>query len=336
VHCLGPAGGGSADRTEWRPARPSDLVPVQALAKRFGGLLLDLVRQERPDLPLPEGVWTTGGGVSGKPTAPGTEQVLKYLGRSGHRLALTHDRLRAIADGQGCFRYQDSQDQRWQTMTLPAHAFIRRLLPHVWPQGVHTVRYDGLWSPVHRPLRHQRQLGLAGHAAGPPPPAPEPALPATDAWCPPFRAGHRCPSGGQGLLVVIRLRPRYQRGPPCAPEPPCGLPLPASSGPPVPSTVAPSPPGALLPETMAGSSLLPHPAALGSPVASGSSPLCPPHCLTETLRLISRMCFPTGSRCLKIPYGLELRFRSTALLWRLRATKTLIRWAHVRERHELA
>ena len=214
VHCLVPAGGVSADRTEWRPARTSYLVPVHALAKLFRGLFLDLVRQERPDLTLPESVWTKGWVVYCKPTVQGPEQVLKYLGRYVHRIALTNHRLLSIADGQVCFRYQDAQDQRWKTMTLPAHEFIRRFLQHVLPQGFHKVRYYGLWSPVHRPLLHQLQLCLAGYAAAPPPPSPEPTPHATDAWCPPFRAGHLCPSCGQGLLVVIRLLPRYQRGPP--------------------------------------------------------------------------------------------------------------------------
>ena len=80
-HCLVPAGGVSADRTEWRPARTAYLVPFQALSKRFRGLFLDLVRQERPDLTLPESVWTKGGVVSGKPALQGTEQVLNDLGR---------------------------------------------------------------------------------------------------------------------------------------------------------------------------------------------------------------------------------------------------------------
>jgi Putative transposase len=61
VHCLVPAGGLSADRTVWRPARQTYLVPVHALSKLFRGLFLDLVRQARPDLTLPEAVWTTGG-----------------------------------------------------------------------------------------------------------------------------------------------------------------------------------------------------------------------------------------------------------------------------------
>jgi hypothetical protein len=63
VHGLVPAGGVSADHTEWRPARTSSLVPVHALAKLFRGLLLELVCQERPDLTLPASVWTTGGVV---------------------------------------------------------------------------------------------------------------------------------------------------------------------------------------------------------------------------------------------------------------------------------
>jgi hypothetical protein len=214
VHCLVPAGGVSADRTEWRPARSSYLVPVHALSTLFRGLFRAMVQQERPDLLIPESVWTRGWVVYCKPAVHSTEQILNYLGRYVHRVALTNHRLLSIEDNQVCFRYQDSHDQRWKTMTLPAQEFIRRFLQHVLPQGFHKVRYYGLWSPVHRPLRHQLQLCLAGYVADPPPPSPEPAPHATDAWCPPFRAGHLCPACGQGLLVVIRLLPRYQRGPP--------------------------------------------------------------------------------------------------------------------------
>jgi hypothetical protein len=131
VHCLVPAGGVSADRTEWRLARTSSLVPVHALAKFFRGLFLDLVRQERPDLTLPEAVWTKGWVVDGKPTVQGPEKVLNDLGRYVHRIALTNSRMVSIEDGDVCFRYQDSQNHRWHTMTLPAQEFMRRFLPHV-------------------------------------------------------------------------------------------------------------------------------------------------------------------------------------------------------------
>jgi hypothetical protein len=172
VHCLVPAGGVSADRTEWRPARSSYLVPVHALSKLFRGLFRALVQQERPDLLIPESVWTRGWVVYCQPAVHSTEQILNDLGRYVHRVALTNSRMLSIEDGQVCFRYQDSHDQRWQTMTLPAQEFIRRFLQHVLPQGFHKVRYYGLWSPVHRPLLHQLQLCLAGYVADPHPPRP--------------------------------------------------------------------------------------------------------------------------------------------------------------------
>ena len=214
VHCLVPAGGVSADRTQWRPARTSSLVPVQALSQLFRGLFLDLVRQARPDLTLPESVWGKGWVVYGKPTVQGTEPVLKYLGRYVHRIALTNSRMLSIEDGHVCFRYQDAQDHRWQTMTLPAHECIRRFLQQVLPQGFHKVRYYGLGSPVHRPLLHQLQLSLAGHEADPPPASPARESPPPASWCPPLQAGQPCPACSQGLLVVIRSLPRPQRSPP--------------------------------------------------------------------------------------------------------------------------
>jgi hypothetical protein len=109
VHCLVPGGGVSADRTEWRPARQTSLVPVQAPAKLFRALFLDLVRRERPDLTLPEVVRTKGWAVYCKPALQGTEQVLRYLGRYAHRIALTNSRILSVEDGQVCFRYQDPQ-----------------------------------------------------------------------------------------------------------------------------------------------------------------------------------------------------------------------------------
>jgi Putative transposase len=214
VHCLVPAGGISADRTEWRPARPSYLVPVHALAKLFRGRFLALVHQERPDLALPKAAWTKGWVVYCKPALQGTETVLNYLGRYVHRIALTNSRILSIENGHVCFRDQDAQDHRWKSMTLPALEFIRRFLQHVLPEGFHKVRYYGLWSPVHRSLLHQLQLWLARHDPVPPLASPAPEIQAPASWCPPPRAGQPCPSCGQGLLVVIRILPWPQRGPP--------------------------------------------------------------------------------------------------------------------------
>jgi len=214
VHCLVPAGRVSADRTEWRSARTSYLVPVHALAKLFRGLFLDLVRQERPDLTLPESLRTQGWVVYCKPAVQGPEQVLQYLGRYVHRIALTNSRILSIDDEQVCFRYQDSQTSRWHTMTLPAQEFIRRFLQHVLPQGFHKVRYYGLWSPIHRPLLHQLQLWLAAQHPPAPLEPPDRESQYSGSTYFPLQAGQLCPHGGQGLLVVIRQLPRHQRGPP--------------------------------------------------------------------------------------------------------------------------
>jgi hypothetical protein len=318
-----PAGEVSADHQPWRPARQTSRVPVRALSKMVRGRFCAMGHQERPDLTLPESVWTTDGVVSGQPTVQGTEQVLDYWGRYVHRLALTNSRMRSSDHGQICCRSADSRTHRWHTMTLPAQACIRRCLPHVWPLGCHTVRSSGLWSPTHRSLRHRRQRCLAGHAPSAPRASPDQARrPPAREYAPPQAGQHGRPCG-QGVRVVIRLRPRHQTGPPCAPDPPCGRPMPAASRPPVPGPVAPSHPCARLPDTRAESPRPPRPAALGSHLASGSSPLGPPRWITGTPPLIARMCFPTGSGCLKMPYEREPRFRSTTFLWRLRATKTL-------------
>jgi hypothetical protein len=101
-------------------------------------------------------------------------------------------------------------------MPLPALEFIRRLLQPVLPQGFHNVRYDGLWSPVHRPLRQPLQRWLAGHAPLTPPESPVQERPSHDSPYLPLQAGQRCPHWGQGLLVVVRLLPCLPRGPPCA------------------------------------------------------------------------------------------------------------------------
>jgi hypothetical protein len=209
------------------------------------------------------------------------------------------------ADEQVCCRYQASQPSRWHTMTLPAQEFIRRFLPHMWPQGFHTVRYYGLWSPVHRPLLHQLQLWLAAQHPPAPLASPDQESQSSGSTSCPLQAGRLCPHCGQGVLVVIRQLPRQQRGPPCATALPCGLPKPASAGPQVPETVASSHPSTSLPATMAGHRLppplaaldparrpRPHPSApfAGSQGATSASHECASQAAQAGLKFHTRWC----------------------------------------------
>jgi hypothetical protein len=188
-------------------------VPVQALSKLLRGLFRALVRQERPDLSIPESVWARGGVVDGQPAIQGPEKVLNYWGRDVHRIALTNSRLLSIEAGHICFRYRDSQAQRWQTMTLPADEFIRRFLLHVLPKGFHRIRHYGLLASAGCKANTARARELI--AAAEPPAKPATAHDTAEAD---GTAAERCPPcpccGGRMIIVEFFERGSAPRGPP--------------------------------------------------------------------------------------------------------------------------
>ena len=113
--------------------------------------------------------------VYATPPFAGPPQVLEYVGRDTHRVAIANARLVDIDEGQVRFRYKHYREDHPHphTMTLPAGEFIRRFLLHVLPAGFHRIRYDGLLGHRHR----RDQLARCRQLLGTPPPAP-PASPA--------------------------------------------------------------------------------------------------------------------------------------------------------------
>ena len=103
----------------------------------------------------------------------GPEQVLDYLGRYTHRIAISNQRLHSLDDGAVRFRYTDYRTNgaaRHKTMTLAAAEFIRRMLLHVLPPGFHRIRYYGFLANRSR----QQKLAECRRAlCAPPPPAPQ-------------------------------------------------------------------------------------------------------------------------------------------------------------------
>ena len=210
VHCLVPAGGIGTDGT-WRPARKDYLVPVKALSKIFRGMFRDGLAELLPELRVAAGVWKRNWVVYCKPTVQGADQVLTYLGRYVHRIAISNSRLVSIVGGQVTFRYQEVDQSAWKTMTLPACEFIRRFLQHVLPAGVHKVRYYGLWHPARRRLLRQVQLVLALAASAPKPAEPEaPSAASAGKDC---LEGRPCPHCHQGILIWQRRLGPDQRAP---------------------------------------------------------------------------------------------------------------------------
>jgi len=85
--------------------------------------------------------------VYAKPPFGGPGQVLKYLARYTHRVAISNARIVAVADGAVTFRYKDyADDHRSKVMTLSAVEFLRRFVQHVLPSGFVKVRSYGLLS----------------------------------------------------------------------------------------------------------------------------------------------------------------------------------------------
>jgi hypothetical protein len=165
VHMIVPGGGISLDGTRWIGCRPDYLLPVKVLSRLFRRLMLEMLVAAHDAgclqffgdhtrltnkaafkaylAPLHRTKWFV---YSKRPFA-GPEQVLAYLARYTHRVAISNSRLIA-ADATGVtFRYKDYRIEgpgRYKTMTLKPGEFIRRFLIHVLPNGFHRIRHYGL------------------------------------------------------------------------------------------------------------------------------------------------------------------------------------------------
>ena len=171
VHMVVPGGGLSFDSGRWVASRSNFLVHVNVLARLFRGKMLAMLMDAHHSGQLK--FFNTHAGLADKRTfkrfiaplrhikwvvhckAPfaGPEQVLRYLSRYTHRVAISNRRLVA-ADGDGiAFRWKDYRTNgpgRWKTMRLHPHEFIRRFLLHVLPRGFHRIRHYGLFANAHR------------------------------------------------------------------------------------------------------------------------------------------------------------------------------------------
>jgi Putative transposase/Transposase zinc-binding domain len=191
LHCIVPGGGLSSDQTRWVACRPGFFLPVRVLSRRFRTLFLAQLQAafiagelhfsgtlatlaepnafaERLD-PLRAVEWV----VYAKRPFAGADQVLAYLGRYTHRVALANSRLTRLADGQVGFTWKDyRQHGKTKVMTLAADEFIRRFLLHAVPDGFHRIRHVGFLANGHRTAKLALSRALLA-APTPDPPSPE-------------------------------------------------------------------------------------------------------------------------------------------------------------------
>lgn len=158
LHCIVPGGGLSIDGDWWVGSRSDFFLPVTVLKKLFRGKFLAALKQAEqdgglppshlPDLgPLYHKSWV----VYCKPPFGSPEQVLAYLARYTHRVAISNQRLVRLEGEEVVFTWKDyAADGRSQEMTLSGQEFLRRFLLHVLPDRFVRIRYFGLFANRHR------------------------------------------------------------------------------------------------------------------------------------------------------------------------------------------
>jgi hypothetical protein len=139
----------------------------------------------------------------------GPEQVLDYVGRYTHRVAIPNNRLLDIENDQVRFQWKDYRhgDQS-KTMTLSADEFIRRFLMHVLPDGFQRIRYCGFLGNRYR----RAKLEQCRRVLGMPAPTDQTDAPEKD-----YRdryeeltghSLHQCPQCTLGRMLVVMILPR--------------------------------------------------------------------------------------------------------------------------------
>lgn len=236
VHCVVPGGGLSLDNRRWIRCRPNFFLPVRALSRLFRGRFLYCLRQAHAEGKLqfrgslerlgdPRAFaalmktcrkieWV----VYAKPPFGGPEQVLDYLGRYTHRVAISNDRLVNLQNGKVTFRWKDYQaGNKQRLMTLDAAEFIRRYLLHVLPRGFVRIRHFGWLANAQREQKLALCRKLLGvEAADEQQEAAGDALEISTASL--MAASFTiCPACGQGRMVVIEVICPMRA--PCRPAP---------------------------------------------------------------------------------------------------------------------
>jgi Putative transposase/Transposase zinc-binding domain len=218
VHMIVPGGGLSPDRSKWVACRPRYFLTVAVLSALFRRLFLEMLLAahragrlqffgdhaalasktafERRLKPLRNSKWV----VYCKRPFAGPRQVLGYLSRYTHRVAISNRRLISVAENGVTFRYKDYRldgSARYKTMTLATAEFIRRFLIHVLPKGLHRIRHYGLLAKGNRAANIAHARGLLAVPSPAKEPEPSEATPDEQRMlpCP-------CPCCGGRMIII--------------------------------------------------------------------------------------------------------------------------------------
>jgi hypothetical protein len=232
LHCVVPAGGLSLDGGGWVPCRRRFFLPVRVLSRVFRGKFLEFLGEafahdelsfhgslkplshETRFRTLLTEARRTEWVVYAKPPFGGPEQVLKYLARYTHRVAISNRRLLSLHDEVVSFSYKDyARGHQHRTLRLQALEFTRRFLMHVLPRGFVRIRRYGLLANAQR----ERNLACCRESLG----VGDPTAPSHPEETVPVQAGEvaqaseaptvLCPVCGDVPMHRIETLPRLPR-----------------------------------------------------------------------------------------------------------------------------
>jgi predicted RNA-binding Zn-ribbon protein involved in translation (DUF1610 family) len=216
IHCVIPAGGISPDHSRWvHPRCPGFFLPVKVLSRVFRGKFIAglkrLYRRKQLRCAGPSAAlanekqfrellrrlhrqdWV----VYAKPAFGGPRQVLRYLGRYTHRVAISNHRLVSFEGERVTFRWKDyAHGSKTRQMTLTATEFLRRFFLHVLPKGFVRIRHFGFLGNRFRAARVQLGRQLLANA---PVPSAASHVPVADA------ALWHCPHCGTAMIIIQRF-----------------------------------------------------------------------------------------------------------------------------------
>lgn len=207
LHCIVP-GGGTNHQGKWKQAKGDGkfLFPVKAMSRVFRGKFMEKLRKwaksENISLSrtLTDGLYQHSWVVYAKQPFWGPQQVVEYLGRYTHKIAISNHRLKSIENGNVTFTWKDYRDgEKRKVMTLRSTEFLRRFCLHILPAGFVRIRHYGFLSCRKKSFLQdlQRQLGAS------------PSKPEKLSWqqiCT-LRLGYNveiCPICGKGTMVTIQ------------------------------------------------------------------------------------------------------------------------------------
>ena len=168
VHCIIP-GGGISSAGYWKCSAGNGkfLFPVKVMSLVFRGKFMQMFKKFCAEEKIPlqidllNKLYKTNWVVYARQPFAGPPQVIEYLGRYTHRIAISNHRIKSIEDGKVSFSYKDYRQGGIQkVMALDACEFLRRFCLHILPPGFVKIRHYGILASRAKPKLKMQQMKM--------------------------------------------------------------------------------------------------------------------------------------------------------------------------------